>query len=173
MSPLCFVDSGTSTAASDTATHSQTGQVRQPSMATVPEGGGDLQPPSADFPHSRSSRAGLRRSASSQPDVSSLNRGSSSFSALSHASKLHSSQWARRSTQGVAASSGRVMARHSSMLGKRSLGRQPSLGQGKRLSARALLGAFGPMGLSAVLFDLQGKVDADQLQAAQVGPVHA
>lgn len=51
----------------------------------------------------------------------------------------------------------------------RSLGRQMSLGQGKRLSARALLGAFGPMGLSAVLFDLQGKIDADQLQAAQVG----
>ena len=25
------------------------------------------------------------------------------------------------------------------------------------------------MGLSAVLFDLQGKIDADQLQAAQVG----
>ena len=42
------------------------------------------------------------------------------------------------------------------------------MGQGKRLSARALLGAFGPMGLSAVLFDLQGKIDADQLQAAQV-----
>ena len=59
------------------------------------------------------------------------------------------------------------MARHGSML--RSLGRQSSLGQGKRLSARALLGVFGPMGLSAVLFDLQGKIDADQLQAAQVG----
>jgi len=50
----------------------------------------------------------------------------------------------------------------------RPLGRQSSMGQGKRLSARALLGAFGPMGLSAVLFDLQGKIDADQLQAAQV-----
>lgn len=60
------------------------------------------------------------------------------------------------------------MARHSSMIGGRSLGRQLSSGQGKRLSARALLGAFGPMGLSAVLFDLQGKIDADQLQAAQV-----
>ena len=59
------------------------------------------------------------------------------------------------------------MARHGSMI--RSLGRQMSLGQSKRLSARALLGAFGPMGLSAVLFDLQGKIDADQLQAAQVG----
>lgn len=54
------------------------------------------------------------------------------------------------------------------MMGGRSLGRQLSTGQGKRLSARALLGAFGPMGLSAVLFDLQGKIDADQLQAAQV-----
>ena len=54
------------------------------------------------------------------------------------------------------------------MMGGRSLGRQLSTGQGKRLSARALLGAFGPMGLSAVLFDLQGKIDAHQLQAAQV-----
>ena len=51
----------------------------------------------------------------------------------------------------------------------RPLERQASVSQGKRLSARALLGVFGPMGLSAVMFDLQGKVDADQLQAAQVG----
>ena len=50
----------------------------------------------------------------------------------------------------------------------RPLERQASAVQGKRLSARALLGAFGPMGISAVMFDLQGKVDADQLQAAQV-----
>lgn len=56
------------------------------------------------------------------------------------------------------------------MMGGRALGRQMSMGQGKRLSARALLGAFGPMGLSAVLFDLQRKIDADQLQAAQVRP---
>ena len=50
----------------------------------------------------------------------------------------------------------------------RPIGHQQSMGLAKRLSARALLGDFGPMGLSAVLFDLQGKIDADQLQAAQV-----
>lgn len=60
-------------------------------------------------------------------------------------------------------------ARHSSIM-IRPLERQASTLQGKRLSARALLGAFGPMCISAVMFDLQGKVDADQLQAAQVLP---
>ena len=166
---MSSVDAGktTATSGSDTATQSQIGQATQPPMVTVPEGG-DLQASSSDISFSRSPRAGLRRSASTQPIVRSVQAGSS-FSALSHASKLHSSQWARRSTQGVGASSGRVMARHGSMI--RSLGRQMSLGQSKRLSARALLGAFGPMGLSAVLFDLQGKIDADQLQAAQVGSI--
>lgn len=135
-------------------------------MISVPEQE-DLHATQVDFNRLRSPRTMLRRSASTQPATNLVNRGSS-FSVLSHASKMHSSQWARRSTQAAGVDSNRVMARHSSIIGRRALGRQISMGQGKRLSARALLGAFGPMGLSAVLFDLQGKIDADQLQAAQV-----
>ena len=150
-----------------TAGHqSQSTQEKRPQMISMPEEE-DLQATHVDFHRLRSPRAMLRRSASTQPASSPVNRGSS-FSVLSHASKMHSSQWARRSTQAAGADSNRVMARHGSIIGRRALGRQLSMGQGKRLSARALLGAFGPMGLSAVLFDLQGKIDPDQLQAAQV-----
>ncbi len=136
-------------------------------MVSVPEEEQQQGPQatSMDFHLQRSPRQALRRSASTQPASRFANRGSS-FNATSHAFKLHSSQWARRSTQAAGLNSGRVMARHGSMV-MRPIGRQASM-QGKRLSARALLGAFGPMGLSAVLFDLQGKIDADQLQAAQV-----
>lgn len=108
----------------------------------------------------------LRRSASSQgPRVT---KKGNSFSSAGAGSKLHPHGWARQSVHG-AESGRRAFARHSSIM-LRPLERQASMLQGKRLSARALLGAFGTTGLSAVMFDLQGKVDADQLQAAQVFP---
>lgn len=136
------------------------------SLEKVPEEEQELPPHSMDFALPRSPHSALRRSTSTKSTSRLANRGSS-FNAISHNSKLHSSHWARRSTQAGGLVSGQVMARHGSMI-MRPLGRQSSMGQGKRLSARALLGAFGPMGLSAVLFDLQGKIDADQLQVAQV-----
>lgn len=136
------------------------------SLEKVPEEEQELPPHSMDFALPRSPHSALRRSTSIKSTSRLANRGSS-FNAISHNSKLHSSHWARRSTQAGGLVSGQVMARHGSMI-MRPLGRQSSMGQGKRLSARALLGAFGPMGLSAVLFDLQGKIDADQLQVAQV-----
>ena len=147
--------------------HSHTVQAGSTSLDTVPEeDGGQLSASNVDFHLPRNPRAALRRSASSQPTSRPANR-DSSFNAISHTSKLHSSHWARRSTQAAGLMSGQVLAHHASMI-RRPMNRQSSMGQGKRLSARALLGAFGPMGLSTVLFDLQGKIDADQLQAAQV-----
>ena len=138
------------------------GPTQLTALVSVPEEEADSHPTKAGIYLPKSPRSALRRSASTQ---SRLANTGSSFA--SHASKLHSSQWARRTSQAAGLNSGRVLARHGSMI-MRPYGRQSSMGQGKRLSARALLGAFGPMGLSAVLFDLQGKIDADQLQAAQV-----
>ena len=138
----------------------------KPPMLSVPEEE-ELQATQVNFNLARSPRGYLRRSASTQPTSNAVKRGSS-FSALGHASKLHSSQWARRSAQAAGVNSGQIIARHGSMIRGQAISRQLSMAQGKRLSARALLGAFGPMGLSEVVFDLQGKIDADQLQAAQV-----